>query len=304
MTSVPPPPYQHPGSPPWRPELPEGVTASAAPPPALPPEAPPRTGLAAVPGWAPLAAMIAVFVVAALAFVVIGVGIEAGGGTVTEDGPPGLVISATLVQDLGFIAVVLVFTSFWSRGVTPAAFGLRLTRFWPAVGWMALTFATFWILTLIYLLIVGEPQEQELTRDLKEEESLITLIAYGALLAVVAPLAEEFFFRGFMFGVFRERIGPLWGAVATATIFGLVHVAGSPLKTVVVLFILGLGLCFLYWRTGSLLPCIALHAINNSISFGATKSLPPLAFLAVVVGCTALCVGFASTFVRRPQPAT
>ena len=303
MTSVPPPPFRHPGSPPWRPELPEGVTASAPLPPAQPPEPAPRDGLAAVPAWAPLAAMFSAFVVATLAFVVIGAGIEAGGGTVTADGPPGLVISATLVQDVALIVAALLFASFWARGVTPAAFGLRFTRFWPAVGWMAATFAVFWILTLIYLLIVGEPEEQELTRDLKDEESLAALIGYGALLAVAAPLAEEFFFRGFMFGVLRERIGPLWGAVVTATIFGLVHVIGSPIKTVVVLVILGFGLCFLVWRTGSLLPCIALHAINNSISFGATKSLPPLAFLAVVVGCTALCVGVASIFVRRSQPA-
>lgn len=302
MTSVPPPPFQHPGPPPSRPELPEGVTASAPSPPALPPEPPPRTGLAAVPGWAPLAAMVSAFVVATLAYVVIGAGIEAGGGKVTENGPPGLVISATLVQDVALIVAALLFTSFWARGVTPAAFGLRFTRLWPAVGWMALTFAGFWILTLIYLLIVGQPQEQELTRDLKDEESLTALIAYGALLAVAAPLAEEFFFRGFMFTVLAKRMGPLWGGVVTATIFGLVHAAGSPLKTVVVLFILGLGLCFLFWRTGSLLPCIALHAINNSISFGATKSLPPLAFAAVVIGCTALCVGLASTFVRRAQP--
>jgi membrane protease YdiL (CAAX protease family) len=299
MTSVPPPPFQHPGSPPLRPELPEGVRASAPPPSSLPPEPPPRTGLAAVPGWAPLAAMVAAFVVATVAYVVIGAGIAAGGGNVTKDGPPGLVISATLVQDLALIAAALLFTSLWARGVTPAAFGLRFTPFWRAVGWTALTFAAFWILTLIYLLIVGEPQEQELTRDLKDEESLTALIAYGALLAVAAPLAEEFFFRGFMFSVLTERVGPLWGGVVTATIFGLVHAAGSPLKTVVVLIILGLGLCFLFWRTGSLLPCIALHAVNNSISFGATKSLPPLAFAAVVLGCTALCVGAGAAVVRR-----
>ena len=55
--------------------------------------------LAAVPAWAPLAAMIAAFVVATLAYVLLAAGIEAGGGSVTTGGPPGLVISATLVQD-------------------------------------------------------------------------------------------------------------------------------------------------------------------------------------------------------------
>jgi membrane protease YdiL (CAAX protease family) len=298
MTSVPPPPYQHPGSPPSRPELPEGVAASVPPPSATPP-APP--GLAAVPGWAPLAAMISAFVVATFSYLVIGAGVEAGGGDVTADGPPGLVISATLVQDLALIGSALLFTSLWARGLSPAAFGLRRTPFWLAVGWMALTFAVFWILTLLYLYIVGEPQEQELTRDLKDERSLTALIAYGALLAFAAPLAEEFFFRGFMFSVLAGRIGPWWGALVTGTIFGLVHVTGSPLKTVVVLILLGLALCLLFWRTGSLLPCIALHAINNSISFAATKSLPPVVFGAVVLASTAACLAVANAVLRRPR---
>jgi membrane protease YdiL (CAAX protease family) len=298
MTSVPPPPYKHPGSPPSRPELPEGVSASVPPPSATPT---PPAGLAAIPAWAPLAAMIAAFVLATFAYLIIGAGIEAGGGNVTADGPPGLVISATLVQDLALIGSVLLFASLWARGLPPAAFGLRRTPFWPAVGWMAATFAGFWVLTLLYLYIVGEPQEQELTRDLKDERSLTALIAYGVLLAFVAPLAEEFFFRGFMFSVLAGRIGPWWGALVTGTIFGLVHVAGSPVKTVVVLVILGLALCLLFWRTGSLLPCIALHAMNNSISFAATKSLPPVVFGAVVLASAAACLAVGAAVVRRPR---
>lgn len=301
MTSVPPPNFQHPGSPPPRPELPDGVVASAPPPSYLPPADSPRTGLAAVPGWAPLAAMVAAFVIATIAYLIIGAGIAAGGGKVSADGPPGLVISATLIQDLALVVAALVFASFWARGLTPASFGLRLTPFWKAVGWMALAFAGFWVLTLLYLSIVGEPQQQELTRDLKDEESLSALIAYGTLLALAAPLAEEFFFRGFMFGVLSKRIGPVWGGLATGLVFGLVHAAGSPLKTVVVLIILGIVLCMLFWKTGSLLPCIAVHSINNSISFGATKSLEPLAFAAVVLGSVAICMTVATAVVRRGQ---
>ena len=153
-----------------------------------------------------------------------------------------------------------------------------------------LAFIAFWVLTAIYISLVGEPDQQELTRDLREEESLSALIGYGVLLAFVAPLAEEVFFRGFVFGVLREKIGVVWGALATGLVFGLVHVAGSPIETVGVLIILGTLLCALYVQTGSLLPCIALHAINNSISFAATKSLPWTAGVAIVVASTGAAV--------------
>jgi membrane protease YdiL (CAAX protease family) len=219
---------------------------------------------------------------------------------VTTGGPPGLVISATLVQDAALIIAAVFFASMWANGLTPASFGLRRVPLGPAAGWTVLAFIAFWVLTAIYIKAVGEPDQQELTRDLRDEESLSALIGYGLLLAFVAPLAEELFFRGFVFGVLREKIGAVWGVLATGVVFGLVHVAGSPIETVGVLIILGSLLCVLYLQTGSLLPCIALHAINNSISFAATKSLPWPAAVAIVIATSGAAVAVAAAVTQRP----
>jgi membrane protease YdiL (CAAX protease family) len=292
MTSVPP-PSDPPASLHTHPELPDGI---------VPAERPPETpagSLASVPAWAPLAAMIVAFIVATIAYLLIAAGVEAAGGNVTTGGPPGLVIAATLVQDAALIAAALLFASIWARGLTPASFGLRPTPFGPAIGWTVLAFIGFWVLTAIYISAVGEPDQQELTRDLREEESLSALIGYGVLLAFVAPLAEELFFRGFVFGVLREKIGAAGGAIATGVVFGAVHVAGSPIETVGVLVILGVLLCVLYLQTGSLLPCIALHAINNSISFAATKELSIPAAILIVLGSTVAAVMVAVAVMER-----
>jgi uncharacterized protein len=288
MSSAPPPsqPSLH-----THPEVPEGIV------PAERPE--PKGSLAAVPVWAPLAAMLCAFIVATMAYLLIAAGIEAGGGTVTASGPPGLVISATFVQDVALIAAALVFAAMWSHGLTPASFGLRPVAFGPAIGWTLLTFAAFWVLTAIYITAVGEPDQQELTRDLREEESLTALIGYGVLLAFVAPLTEELFFRGFVFGVLREKIGVAGGALATGVVFGLVHVTGSPVETVGVLVILGVLLCLLFARTGSLLPCIALHAINNAISFAATKEIPVGAAILIVLASATASIAVAAAVMQR-----
>jgi membrane protease YdiL (CAAX protease family) len=294
MTSVPP-PSQPSSSLPPRPEVPSGIVPAPRPPAAG------GTGsLGPVPAWAPLAAMIAGFIVATLAYVVIAAGIEAGGGNVTTGGPPGLVISATLIQDVALIAAAVLFAGMWARGLTPASFGLRRVALGPAAGWTVLAFVMFWILTAIYVKLVGQPDQQELTRDLRDEESLAALIGYGVLLAFVAPLAEELFFRGFVFGVLREKIGAAWGALATGVVFGLVHVAGSPVETVGVLIILGVLLCVVYQQTGSLLPCIALHAINNAISFAATKSIPWPEAVVIVLACTGAAVAVAAAVTQWP----
>ena len=83
------------------PEVPDGITPRSGR------RSRPPGSLAPVPAWAPLAALVSAFVVATLAYLLIAAGVEAGGGNVTTGGPPGLVISATLVQDLALIAAAV-----------------------------------------------------------------------------------------------------------------------------------------------------------------------------------------------------
>jgi membrane protease YdiL (CAAX protease family) len=299
MTSVPP-PSESSGSLHTHPEVPVGVVPASPPPPAAGDRAPWWVDLRPVPAWATLAALFAGFVVATLAYVLLAAFVQAGGGDVTKNGPPGLVILATLIQDAALVGAAVWFAARWARRLTPASFGLRPVALRPAVGWAVVAFGAFWLLTAVYVSLVGRPDQQELTRDLADESSLAALIGYGILLAFIAPLAEEFFFRGFVFGVLREKIGIAWGALATGIVFGVVHVAGSPIETIGVLIILGVLLCLLYQKTGSLLPCVALHSINNAISFAATKDVPWPSAVLIVVACSAAAVGVASAVTRQP----
>ena len=81
---------------------------------------------------------------------------------------------------------------------------------------------------------------------------------------VVAPVAEEIFFRGFLYAGFRHRWGVGWGMLASSVVFALVHITPGVLLPI---FIIGLVLAFLYEHTQSLWPNIVLHAAINSIAF-------------------------------------
>jgi membrane protease YdiL (CAAX protease family) len=94
------------------------------------------------------------------------------------------------------------------------------------------------------------------------------MVAVAALVAVVAPMAEELFFRGYFFTALRNWRG-LWpAAIITGLVFGAIHAGSSPAGFLAPLALLGFLLCLLYERTGSLYPCIALHSLNNSVAFG------------------------------------
>ena len=82
-------------------------------------------------------------------------------------------------------------------------------------------------------------------------------------LAVWTPVAEEVFFRGFILRGLANRWGFAPALIVSAAVFSALHLAPALLLPV---FVTGLLLGFLYQRTGSLWPCIAVHAAQNLVA--------------------------------------
>jgi membrane protease YdiL (CAAX protease family) len=78
---------------------------------------------------------------------------------------------------------------------------------------------------------------------------------------IVAPLVEEFIFRGFLFKAFCNRWRPLTAAAISSVIFAVVH--GYSLPGTVSIALFGMICCALYHRTGSLWSSIILHSLWN-----------------------------------------
>jgi membrane protease YdiL (CAAX protease family) len=91
----------------------------------------------------------------------------------------------------------------------------------------------------------------------------------GLLLAlftggVIAPIAEEVFFRGFVFAGLHRRLGLRRAVVLNAILFALVHILPTSWPPI---FVLGVLFALLYEQTGSIWPAVAVHGAINSISF-------------------------------------
>jgi len=281
--SVPPPSFQHPGSPPPRPELPEGVHR--------PEPSPSGDALPRWPLWSPFAGMLmtllaAVVAVGVIAFVaeVLGLDVDRPG----DDVAPGVTIAGTYVQDLALIASALLLARWLDPPVRLRQFGLRPTPFGSALGWLVLAWVIFIVFSYAWTIALDIQETDDLPTELGADGSTAALVAIALLVCVMAPIAEELFFRGFVFTSFRRTLGMPVAAILTGAIFGAIHLGGTEIEFIVPLAVFGALLCLLYVWTDSLLPCIVLHALNNGLALGVAEdwgAWTPVAMLGAAAVC-------------------
>lgn len=148
---------------------------------------------------------------------------------------------------------------------TPAALGIGIGSGIVALLLFALGLGT--LLELIARALRSElPQVQETFQQIAQDQSAAPLLILGSV--IVAPFAEELFYRGMLFSALRKRFD-LWPAMGlSGLVFGLTHVQGSLEGYLLVLLIimpLGMFLAYIYDRTRTLLVPITAHAIFNLV---------------------------------------
>jgi membrane protease YdiL (CAAX protease family) len=219
--------------------------------------------------------------------------VAAATGASTSDENPTFTVVATFLQGLIFIGTAVLFASFAGKP-RPKDFGLRPSRFWPTVGWAALGLFSFYILAAVYTAVVQPDAEQTVAQDLGANQGTLGMIAAGFMVICIAPVAEEFFFRGFFYRALRSRYSVLMAALIDGVLFGVIHwdfTSAEALLIVPPLATLGFMFCLVYERTGSLYPVIALHALNNAIAFGVTVEEPGVSLVLgplMVLACAAV----------------
>jgi len=273
MSSVPPP------------QAPEQPADAPPPPPELPLQAR-RWRL-----WmAPAAIGLGLGLGAVGASLVAGVGALAGGSSLAHPSPAVGIIS-NVVADAGFVLAAIFFTSRAGR-LRPEDFGFRRFRLGKGIGAVALAALAYYLLTLVYAALLHLHDQDKLPSELGISHSTAALVGAALFVCVIAPVAEEFFFRGFLFGVLSQWRISRWGrnagswvaAVVVGILFGLAHTGSASPQYLIPLGFLGFVLCLVRWRTRSLYPCMALHSLNNSLALGVKLHWGLGLILALIVG--------------------
>lgn len=212
--------------------------------------------------WASLAAFWAILLLGVAAVVAMLFG-QIVAGQPIETLPPALTV---IVLGLELLLIPPVW--FWGPrkyGGGWAALGLRRFR----LGWGLLLTLVCLVLTLLVNL-AWEPIRQRL--GWQSQGDVLSLFGPGlgglalaiALGGVAVPIAEELFFRGFIYTGLRHRWGLRVAVTVSAVIFSLVHMVPGVLLPI---FAMGVLFALLFEATDSLWPCILLHGLINSLAF-------------------------------------
>ena len=124
-----------------------------------------------------------------------------------------------------------------------------------------LLLALFLVLEEIYMRVLDIVVPVSFLKFILSEPLILGVITT----IVIAPILEEFIFRGFLFSQLRITLGN-WGAIILSSLAWTSLHFQYELKILFVLFVLGLFLGFLRWKYNSLFLVMALHAVNNLVA--------------------------------------
>lgn len=165
-----------------------------------------------------------------------------------------------LATALGFLLVPIAIAV--GRGASPreALRQLGLRRFrGSALKWMGAAVGVYLAFSFAYVVLFGSPHQEDIAEKFGSVPVQILLIV------IAAPIGEEVCFRGMLFGGLRTRLPRLAAALISGLVFGALH-ATTGVSAVPPLIFFGFLLALLYERTGSIVPGIMLHMLNNAVA--------------------------------------
>jgi membrane protease YdiL (CAAX protease family) len=130
-------------------------------------------------------------------------------------------------------------------------------------GFVGLTFVV--LLQRVLSRLVSLPQQQ--VPDTLQYP-VGTVLLWVLMSAVVAGVAEEASFRGYMQGLIERRHGPIVAILVTGSLFGLAHFTHPEVTAVLLPYYLAVAAVYgaLAYLTNSILPSVVLHAGGNVLS--------------------------------------
>ncbi|WP_427137764.1 CPBP family intramembrane glutamic endopeptidase [Psychrobacillus psychrodurans] len=138
------------------------------------------------------------------------------------------------------------------------------TSYWKSIiTWTVFLIGTSLIIVILMELL-GGTSENTKTQSLQSNMGILSFLFAFVSAAIISPIYEEIFYRGFLYRWFRVKLGVPAGILLSSSVFMLVHIPSY--NTLPVNFLTGVIFSWTYEKTGSIYPGMIIHGVFNGIA--------------------------------------
>ncbi|MEX3625719.1 lysostaphin resistance A-like protein [Viridibacillus arvi] len=170
----------------------------------------------------------------------------------------GLTIGIILILGVYFIALRPKKLSWSEVGIK------RITmKDWKIIVILSVILMVGAVIIIVLTSFIGNSWENSKTEAIQQNVTFITVLIAFISAAVISPIYEEIFYRGFIYRWLRTRIGFIGAILLSSIIFTIVHI--PTYNVMPVNFFSGIIFALAYERTNSIWPSVIIHGLTNGI---------------------------------------
>ncbi|PLR73265.1 CPBP family intramembrane glutamic endopeptidase [Bacillus sp. UMB0728] len=168
----------------------------------------------------------------------------------------GLTIAVMLMAGIYFIALRPKRLSWREAGVK--AFS---PKDWKLIGLYSVALLIGAVIIVVLTSFIGNSWENSKTEAMQQNVTFFTVLIAFISAAVISPIYEEIFYRGFLYRWLRTRMGLKGALLLSSLIFTIIHI--PTYNVMPVNFFSGILFALAYERTGSIWPSVLIHGLTN-----------------------------------------
>ncbi|MFD3450350.1 CPBP family intramembrane glutamic endopeptidase [Microbacteriaceae bacterium 4G12] len=170
----------------------------------------------------------------------------------------GLTIAIILILGVYFIALRPKNLSWSEVGIKSFAI-----KEWKTIFILTIMLMVGDVIVMVLTSFVGNSWGNGKTEAMQQNVSFFTVLIAFISAAVISPIYEEIFYRGFLYRWLRTRIGLTRAILLSSLIFTIIHI--PTYNAMPVNFLSGIIFALAYERTNSIWPSVIIHGLTNGI---------------------------------------
>lgn len=170
----------------------------------------------------------------------------------------GITIAITLLLGIYFIALR-------PKKLPWSDIGLRkfALKDWKSIFLYSIILLVGTVMIVLITSFLGDSIDNSKTDTFQQDVTTFTFLITFISAAIISPIYEEIFYRGFIYRWLRTRVGLIWAILLSSTIFTAIHI--PTYNAMPVNFFSGIIFALTYEKTNSIWPAVIVHGSTNGI---------------------------------------